>query len=171
MACAALEAFSTPLEWAMEAPLTFSVGFLFVGPSSPASGEHLSSLQTLAKELGIPLAPDKTEGPTTSLCYLGIQLDLVAALSAPMRTSCLTMMHPEGVTVLGGALGLCLSGGRTGGGGFLCSLAWAMAGAAVPHHRIRITKGTKEDLRVWLEFLSSYNGTLVWKKLLELNLF
>lgn len=44
-------------------------------------------------------------------------------------------------------------------------MAQATAGAAVPHHQICITKG----MRVWLEFLSSYNGVSVWQQPLELK--
>ena len=30
-----------------------------------------------------------------------------------------------------------------------------------PHHKIRASKGMKNDLKVWLNFLSNYNGTTV----------
>jgi hypothetical protein len=29
------------------------------------------------------------------------------------------------------------------------------------HHKTRVTVGMKEDLKVWLTFLSNYNGTTV----------
>ena len=44
------------------------------------------------------------------------------------------------------------------------------------HHKIRATLAMKDDLRVWLSFLSNYNGTTVildqlWSSNYELNLF
>jgi hypothetical protein len=33
--------------------------------------------------------------------------------------------------------------------------------ALLPHHIPRVTVGMKEDLKVWLTFLSNYNGTTI----------
>jgi hypothetical protein len=30
-----------------------------------------------------------------------------------------------------------------------------------PHHRIRVSKSMREDIKVWLTFLSEYNGVTV----------
>ena len=48
--------------------------------------------------------------------------------------------------------------------------------AGRPYHKIRATLAMKDDLRVWLSFLSNYNGTTVildqlWSSNYELNLF
>ncbi|KAJ1190327.1 hypothetical protein NDU88_007065 [Pleurodeles waltl] len=37
----------------------------------------LTQFQSMAKVFGAPLAPEKTEGPSTCLVFLGIQLDTV----------------------------------------------------------------------------------------------
>ena len=50
--------------------------FLILGP--PASDVCLTNLATclqLCSDLGLPLHPDKLEGPTTCLTILGIELD------------------------------------------------------------------------------------------------
>ena len=44
------------------------------------------------------------------------------------------------------------------------------------HHKTRVTVGMKEDLKVWLTFLSNYNGTTVildkvWSSSTTLELF
>ena len=52
--------------------------FLFWSPSG--SSVCLSALQTalrLGEELGLPAAPGKVEGPSTSLTFLGIEIDTV----------------------------------------------------------------------------------------------
>jgi hypothetical protein len=45
-----------------------------------------------------------------------------------------------------------------------------------PHHKPRVTVGMKEDLKVWLTFLSNYNGTTIildkfWSSSATLELF
>lgn len=50
--------------------------FLTIGPpTSPICHQNLTTFTTLCNELGIPLALDKVEGPSTSLSFLGILLD------------------------------------------------------------------------------------------------
>ncbi|XP_060110783.1 vomeronasal type-2 receptor 26-like [Heteronotia binoei] len=55
-----------------------------VPPAGEGSGQCLFLLPAfvdLAKELGVPLAPEKTEGPGTVLTFLGIELDTVRQFS------------------------------------------------------------------------------------------
>jgi len=50
--------------------------FLTMGPpASPVCHQNLTTFITLCNKLGIPLASDKVEGPSTSLSFLGILLD------------------------------------------------------------------------------------------------
>lgn len=60
--------------------------FLFVVEADMAAAvAHLERTLSLCVRIGVPLAADKTEGPTTALSFLGIELDTVrmtAALSA-----------------------------------------------------------------------------------------
>lgn len=52
--------------------------FLFMGPHGwPVCRETLLGFQRLAEMLGVPLVQDKTEGPTTCLTFLGIEIDTV----------------------------------------------------------------------------------------------
>ena len=44
-------------------------------PNTNQCSQHLSTLTALCKQLGIPLAEDKREGPITLLEYLSILLD------------------------------------------------------------------------------------------------
>ncbi|XP_067300888.1 uncharacterized protein [Pseudorasbora parva] len=51
--------------------------FLTVSPSFFPPAAHLSTIQNVFSTLGVPLSPEKTQGPTTSLEFLGINLDSV----------------------------------------------------------------------------------------------
>ena len=44
-------------------------------PGSPACAEALHTTRQLCEDLGIPIAEEKTEGPTTTLTFLGITID------------------------------------------------------------------------------------------------
>ncbi|XP_067283608.1 uncharacterized protein [Pseudorasbora parva] len=51
--------------------------FLTVSPSFFPPAAHLSTIQNVFSTLGVPLSPEKTQGPTKSLEFLGINLDSV----------------------------------------------------------------------------------------------
>ena len=54
--------------------------FIVLGPpSSPQCWDDLSTLKSVCGSLGVPLAVNKEEGPTTSLTFLGIEIDSVTA--------------------------------------------------------------------------------------------
>ncbi|XP_077778975.1 uncharacterized protein LOC144326297 [Podarcis muralis] len=87
VACAAFESFSTFLDWALRFR-TKSAGvshylddFILVADSKQGCSALLGAFTALSEELGVPLAAEKTEGPATSLIYLGIELDTVAQTS------------------------------------------------------------------------------------------
>ena len=86
------------LEWVLRqrgvrAVVHYLDDFLFVG--SPGTEECRRALAiTLAtcEELGVPLAPDKTEGPSTSLAFLGIKLN-TATMTTSLPPAKLAMVH------------------------------------------------------------------------------
>jgi len=52
--------------------------FAIVGqPESERCGQWLNQLQSVCNDLGVPLAPEKQAGPTTSIEFLGIIIDTV----------------------------------------------------------------------------------------------
>ena len=62
--------------------------YIVLGPPlSPLCQQYLHQLQTECSLLGIPLAAHKTEGPTTCLTFLGIEIDSVAARTSHPPTS------------------------------------------------------------------------------------
>ena len=54
-------------------------------PDSEGCHRHLLCLQSVAADLGVPLAPDKQDGPTTVIVFLGIIID----------TTCQELRLPE----------------------------------------------------------------------------
>ena len=50
--------------------------FLVMGPPGQnGCSEALTTTLVLCEELGFPVAPEKTEGPATTLTFLGIEID------------------------------------------------------------------------------------------------
>lgn len=53
--------------------------FLFLGPpESKQCSNSLRAALAVCNHLGVPVAPEKTEGPTSVLIFLGIEIDTVA---------------------------------------------------------------------------------------------
>ena len=71
--------------------------YFFAGPSdSQACGKSLSSMLSLCDTLNIPLKPEKMVGPTTSLTFLGVELDttsMTARLPQDKLTALLSELH------------------------------------------------------------------------------
>ena len=56
--------------------------YLFCGESRTVQCRCiLQTFQDLARELGVPLAEEKTEGPCMTLTYLGVELDTIQQYS------------------------------------------------------------------------------------------
>ena len=62
--------------YAIPALMHYLDDYFTVGPAlSPLCASHVQTMVKTADHLGIPLAPDKLEGPTTRLVFLGILID------------------------------------------------------------------------------------------------
>ncbi|XP_077790723.1 uncharacterized protein LOC144328926 [Podarcis muralis] len=186
IACAAFETFSTFLEWALKFRTgALGVGhylddFILVARDARECRSLLLAFEALAGELGVPLAGDKTEGPVTTMTYLGIELDTVAQTSRlpaeklvalreligqilPLKKVTLRLIQ----SLLGHLNFACrvISPGRP----FCGRLARLSSGLRSPHHRVRLSKAVKADLRVWLQFLDGFNGISLWQDSLALQ--
>ncbi|XP_078500441.1 uncharacterized protein LOC144755420 [Lissotriton helveticus] len=144
--------------------------FFFVGPQGSSQCQAaLDKFKELMEYLGVPLAPEKTMGPCATMSFLGIELDsraMQARLPQDKKVKMLDLMQAmlakpkvtvKEVQVLLGHLNFAcrvVRAGRT----FCRRLGRALSGHHLPHHRIRLTAGVKEDLRMWSTFLHSFNG-------------
>ncbi|KAM9330287.1 uncharacterized protein PAF06_011605 [Gastrophryne carolinensis] len=180
VSCAYFEAFSTFLEWVVKEKSGLSAvayyldDFFCVGPAdSRVCDLLLSCMLSTFDSFGVPVATEKTEGPRTCMSFLGIEIDsqagvcrlplvkvrdLLQELQGALLVKKVTLRQLQ--SVLGKLNFACkvLPMGRV----FSRRLSLATAGVKEAHHFIRLTGGLKEDLRMWVSFLSSFNGLVYW---------
>ena len=173
--CSIFEAFSSALEWIAKTKLGVSEmvhyidDFLFLAESYEKCTADMNAFISLCEQMGLPLAPETTQGPTTVLPFLGIILDTVrleARLPDDKLAKCRSMIADfltrqkvslQQLQSLLGLLGYAacvVVSGRC----FLRRLIDLTIGVTRPHPHIRLTKQAKLDLTVWQEFLINFNG-------------
>lgn len=182
ISCSIFEQFARFLEWCIRS--SCSVGeiehylddFLFGGREG--SEDCQSMLQTFldrCREFGVPIADEKTEGPTTSLVFLGLLIDSELMLIRIPRDKIALLIsqirdilgHKRSVTlkelqsVLGSLNFMCRA--ITPGRPFCRRLVDATCGVPSPHHHIRINPGMRQDLKMWLKFFQDFNGVSVFQ--------
>ena len=75
--------------------------FLTMGPPATATCQsNLATLMSTCEDLGIPLATEKLEGPSTTLTFLGVVID-TAAMEIRLPDDKLQRIHQELVTWMG----------------------------------------------------------------------
>ena len=81
--CLTFETFSTAVEWVAHNKLKIDYilhllgDFLLVAPSVQLCQQQLDLFLSLCTYLGIPIAPEKTCGPSTSMSFAVIELDSI----------------------------------------------------------------------------------------------
>ena len=129
----------------------------------------------LCEDINIPLVPKKTQGPASVLTFLGIELHMVcmwAKLPQDMLSKCyrnIQLLLPKSVKQirfcrLQFIIGLMNFACRViaPGQAFLGRLVDFTQQGNRPHHFIKLTKETKEDLRTWLVFLKLHNRVTIF---------
>lgn len=176
ISCYFFKLFSSFLEWVIpyetssRCIIHYFDDFLFVSPvGSDQCRFHLDTFKFYMARFGVPLSSEKTEGPTTVLSFLGIEIDsglMVFCLPGDKLTKLLDLVNgfctvKKGY-VTANAVPLwpacfCLSYNAMGRI-FSCRLSLARRGVSCPEHHIRLSTSLKADLAVWRTFLHSYNG-------------
>ena len=174
------ETFSTFLEWAGKRESGsdnishYVDDFIFVSSAGGGlSCQHIvNSFNKVCKELGVPLAKDKSVAPTTKLVYLGLEIDsvrqvisiptdklqkIIAKVQNTLNSSKVTLRDLQ--SVIGSLSFVCkaINPGRA----FLRRLIDLSCGVKQAWHKIRITQGASRDLKMWLVFLQSFNGSAI----------
>jgi len=190
ISCAIFEKFSTFLEWAVKCVNPSSNidhyldDFFFAGRAGTAecsvSMHHFSDL---CLDLGVPLAKNKTVGPTTVLQFLGLEIDSInrrIRMCEILREKLIKIKECKKATLrdfqsLAGSLNFC-SRAIPVARAFIRRFYDVMATVSKPHHFIRVSKSLKEDINMWLVFLDSFNGYCKfperdWFNDTDLNLF
>ena len=95
--CRTFEIFSSAVEWIARNRLHITSilhsldDFLIFAPSRQLCQQQLDLFLMLCNYLGIPIAPEKTVGPATTLAFAGIELDSIqmeARLSPDKLAKC-----------------------------------------------------------------------------------
>ena len=174
--CKTFEIFSTFVEWI--AKHKFNIDKLL---------HLLDDFLFLCTTLCIPIAPEKTCGPATTLTFAGIDLDSIesqAHLPTDKLAKCVdtiaSFLNRKKVTLkdlqsLIGLLNFACSV-IVPGSTFLRRLIDLTQGIQNPRHFIRLRQAVKEDLKIWQTFLSSFDGISffldeTWCNSNKLNLF
>lgn len=178
---AVFEKFSTFLEWAAKTVsgsdmITHFADDFFVsgiaGDSSQSCSKVLECFNKLCKELGVPLAEEKSVGPTSRLVYLGLEIDAVRQIVAVpeekmskisekiQRALQASEMSLREIQSLIGSLSfICraVAPGRP----FLRRLIDLTCGVKKQWHKIKLSSGAKADMKMWAVFLSEFNGVSI----------
>lgn len=127
------------------------------------------SFYKLAQDIGLPIKPSKTVLPTTTLTFLGLELDTVKfEIRLPqdklvsLREKVLKLKSQTSATLkqLQSLIGMLnfackvMPPGRT----FLRRLIDLTVGLIKPYHHRRLNSEAKADLNAWGLFLDHYNG-------------
>lgn len=117
-----------------------------------ACQERLPEFQSMAEEMGVPLAEEKSKGPAIRLMFLGIKLDTVqgsSSLSQDKLTALKALIEDmigrkkctlKQIQVILGHLNFTcrvVPPGRA----FCARLAWATAGVTTQHHFVQVSRG------------------------------
>lgn len=180
IACATFEKFATALHWIVQDRANIDTlvhyldDFLFAGPANTLVCKNLMQIFDITCEtLGVPLSEEKTEGPTTCLTFLGLGIntitqtifvpkDKVDALKAQLQNVAsrrkITLKEMQSLVGSLAFISKAIPAGRAFCRRFYDSLSQGYK----QHHYITISRALREDVDIWLEFLSDFNGTTVF---------
>ena len=173
---ALFESFSKSLQWILQNKLGVQKvshiidDFIFIGsPNSPECAQSLDKFMALASDIGVPIKNDKTVFPSTQVILHGIEVDTVS-LRAKLpedKLICLKTLLADTVvkkkvtlrqlqSLIGHLNFACkvIKPGRC----FLRRLYDLIKGKTCGKHLIRLNNQCRKDLRIWFNFLTSYNG-------------
>ena len=143
--------------------------FLTINKPDECGERTMALLSLIFNKLNIPLSPKKTIGPVCELEYLGIILDTInmqarLPLDKVKRITdyISTIIHKKSCTrkALEQLLGHLNFATRVilPGRAFVTYLYKIMASVRDSFHYVHLDKECKSDLKMWLEFLSTWNG-------------
>ena len=180
ISCQTWELFATFLEFCVRRAspcgslLHYLDDFLFGGKKDTNDCTFIMSVfMDKMQLLGVPIASDKTEGPTTKLSFLGLELDseemtirIPMGKIAEIRQKIVSMLARKKCTLremqsLIGSLNFACRA-VVPGRPFCRRLINAICGLTKPHHHLNITLAMKEDLQLWLNFFTEFNGISVF---------
>ena len=164
-------------ERGLQTALHYLDDFLLLGPPGcPQCEQSLALTLALCEELGFPVASEKTEGPATTLTFLGIEIDTVQGqIRLPQEKLCrlkstiaLWMAKADQLTPrasgkkreLLSLIGLLTHAASVvrPGRAFLRNLIDAATSRPSLDHWVHLNSATRADLAWWSTFLGFWNG-------------
>ena len=144
--------------------------FLTMGPpASPTCQSNLDILTTTCEELGIPLAMEKLEGPSTTLTFLGVEID-TAKMEIRLPDDKLQRIRQELITWMGkkkatkrhilSLVGLLQHATKVirCGRSFVSRMYAAAAKVKELDYYTWLNREFRSDLLWWHTFMDSWNG-------------
>jgi hypothetical protein len=172
ISCSVFETFSTALQWiactkfGVKNMLHILDDFLFLGPpSSLICKKSLEQFISMCDVLGVPIKSEKTEGPSTTIVFLGssrmearLPLDIVEKIKVAVHAAKKRkkMMLREIQSLIGLLNFACCV--VVPGRAFLRRLISLTVGVSKPHYRIRLNSQARLDLTAWCDFIDNFNG-------------
>ena len=154
--------------------------FLLISPSRIGCVEYMNLFIGLLRELGVPIAEEKTLGPLQCLEFLGYLIDTLngeVRLPADKLQRCRDLIQSllerprckvRKIMSLAGMLQFAC-GVIVPGRAFLVRLYNLVRGKSNPEYSVSLTAEVKKDLVVWLDFLSNFNGISLYREQLFLS--
>ncbi len=172
--CKIWECFATALEWVIRHKFHVAChhildDFLIIAQDYESCSTALRNILSFFRDMGIPVEPSKTEGPTQCLSFVGIELDTVkmeCRLPLEKIQDCISWLDwflgvdkatLINIQKLTGKLCFATST-MPYGRPFLRRLYDLTIGLLRPWYHKRITNEVKLDLVMWKQFLMHYNG-------------
>ena len=173
--CRTFEKLSTALEWVARNKLNIPHiihildDFLIAAESFDACKTSLQQFLAFCETVGVPMAPENTEGRSPVLTFPGIKLDCsgnearlphekveqgLLAIHSLHGKKKVTLKELQSLIDLLNFACSVVTPGRV----FLRRLINLTIGNKHSHYFIRLTSQAKEDLRLWDSFMSSFNG-------------
>ena len=141
-------------------------------PGTEECGNYLFILQRVCHELGVPLAPEKQDGPAEVLTFLGIEIDTIRQeLRLPVeklqrllqmvnewerRKACTRRELESLIGILQHACKVIRPGCS-----FLCRAISLLSITKQPHHHIRLNAEFRSDIRWWKASATNWNGAAI----------
>ena len=176
ISCSTFEKFATFLEACVrrragsKSLLHYLDDFFGGGRCGSDQCKHLMQVfSQCMNQLGVPLADEKTVGPATVVCFLGLELHTVDSVEMLVRIPMEKMLHhidrllsKEKATLreIQSLIGVLNFACRAiiPGRPFCRRLINATCGLTKAHHHVRLKKEIRADLVMWKHFFKHFNG-------------
>jgi hypothetical protein len=183
ISCAIFEKFATFIQFCVSKKANsnnidhFLDDFFFAAKNRNQCQILLDAFDSICYDMGIPVNDEKTEGPTTKMEYLGLEIDTAegtikvpsdkiekakSMLEEALCSKKITLKKLQSMVGLLNFFSKAIPSGRA----FNCRFYAAMSQVKKPYHLVRLSLGMKEDIRIWLLFLYNFNGQTIFSDLL-----